>query len=171
MDASRDGADAPRRRAMTTTLDTTTLDTTPITTATRAPYRKLLLVNLAATVAAGAASEAWAAIVRGMGVGLNVGDPFGSADHTTPITFGACAFSIALCMVLGTAIGAGINCRARRPAHTYVVVAVTLTVVSLGAPLAAAGATAATKFTLIVAHLIAAAVIIPLVARCLAGRR
>jgi hypothetical protein len=35
----------------------------------------------------------------------------------------------------------------------------------------AAGTSAGTKFTLIVAHLIAAAVIIPLVTRCLANRR
>ena len=76
-----------------------------------------------------------------------------------------------MCMVLGTALAVGLNWKARRPAHTYVVVASVLTFVSLGGPLVAAGTSAGTKFTLIVAHLIAAAVIVPLVARCLANRR
>ena len=82
---------------------------------------------------------------------------------------GACATSIAMCMVLGTALAVGLNWKARRPAYTYVVVACVLTFVSLGGPLVAAGTSAGTKFALIVAHLIAAAMIIPLVARCLAG--
>ena len=84
---------------------------------------------------------------------------------TLPV--GACATSIVMCMVLGTALAVGLNWKARRPAYTYVVVAAALTFISLGAPLVSAGASAGTKFTLIVAHLIAAAVIIPLVARCL----
>jgi hypothetical protein len=83
---------------------------------------------------------------------------------------GACATSIAMCMVLGTAIASLINWRARRPAYTYVVVVAVLTFVSLGAPVVSAGASTGTKLTLIVAHLIAAAVIVPVVARCLAKR-
>ena len=150
---------------------TTTLTTETTTTRTRAPYGRLLLVNLGATVAAGAAAEAWVAIMRAAGVELRVGDPFGDASSAMALPTGACATSIVMCMVLGTALAVGLNWKARRPAHTYVVVACTLTFVSLGAPLVAAGTNAGSKFTLIVAHLIAAAVIIPLVARCLADRR
>jgi hypothetical protein len=73
-------------------------------------------------------------------------------------------------MVLGTALAVLLNWKAKRPAFTYVVVASVLTCVSLGGPLVAAGTSAGTKFTLIVAHLIAAAVIVPVVARCLARR-
>ena len=152
---------------MTTTLTTETTTTTR----TRAPYGRLLLVNLGATVAAGAAAEAWVALMRAAGVELRVGDPFGDASSAMALPTGACATSIVMCMVLGTALAVGLNWKARRPAHTYVVVACTLTFVSLGAPLVAAGTNAGSKFTLIVAHLIAAAVIIPLVARCLADRR
>jgi len=150
---------------------TTTLTTETTTTRTRAPYGRLLLVNLGATVAAGAAAEAWVAIMRAAGVELRVGDPFGDASSAMALPTGACATSIVMCMVLGTALAVGLNWKARRPAHTYVVVACTLTFVSLGAPLVAAGTNVGSKFTLIVAHLIAAAVIIPLVARCLADRR
>jgi hypothetical protein len=152
---------------MTTTLTTPTTNTT---TRTRAPYGRLLLVNLGATVAAGVATEAWAGIVRAAGVDLRIGDPFGDPSSAMTLPVGACATSIVMCMVLGTALAVGLNWKATRPAHTYVVVACALTFVSLGAPLLAAGTSAATKFTLIVAHLIAAAVIVPLVARCLARR-
>jgi Family of unknown function (DUF6069) len=97
-------------------------------------------------------------------------DPFGDPSSAVPITAGACAVSIALCIILGTAMAALITRRSARPARTYVAIAGALTFVSLGAPLVSAGAGTAAKVTLIVAHLIAAAVIIPLVVRCLARR-
>ena len=152
---------------MTTTAST---PTTKTTTTSHAPYGRLLLVNLGATVAAGVATEAWTGIVRALGVDLRIGDPFGDPSSAIKLPVGACATSIAMCMVLGVALAVLLNWKARRPAYTYVVVASVLTFVSLGAPLVAAGTSAATKFTLIVAHLIAAAVIVPLVARCLARR-
>jgi hypothetical protein len=151
---------------MTTTLNTTTATKTQ----TRAPFGKLLLVNLGATVVAAVAAEAWVAIMRAAGVELRVGDPFGDASSAMALPTGACATSIVMCMVLGTAIAALVNWKARRPAYTYVVVASVLTFISLGAPLVAAGTSAGMKFTLVVAHLIAAAVIVPVVARCLAKR-
>jgi hypothetical protein len=152
----------------TTTVSTRTTDTT--TTSTRAPYGRLLLVNLGATVAAGVVTEAWTGIVRAVGVDLRIGDPFGDPSSVIKLPVGACATSIAMCMVLGTAIAVLLNWKAARAAYTYVVVASVLTFVSLGAPLVAAGTSAATKLTLIVAHLLAAAVIVPVVARCLARR-
>jgi Family of unknown function (DUF6069) len=154
-----------------TTLDTPTTTARRTGTPARAPYGRLLLVNLGATVAAGAATEAWTGVVRAIGVELRIGDPFGDPSSAMALPVGACATSITICMVLGVALATLLNWKARRPAYSYVVIATVLTVVSLGAPLVAAGTSPATKFTLIVAHLIAAAVIVPLVARCLAGRR
>jgi len=153
---------------------TTTLHATPTahtTSRTRAPLGRLLAVSAGATVVAGAVTEAWVALARVAGVHVAVGDFFGDPSVAPQaIPAGSYAFSIALCMVVGTAIAALLNWRARRPARTYVVIAAVLTFVSLGAPLVSAGATAGTKVTLIVAHLIAAAVIVPMVARCLAKR-
>jgi Family of unknown function (DUF6069) len=154
---------------MTTTLSTTTH--TYAKTSARAPHGRLLSVNVAATVAAGVATEVWTGVVRALGVDLRIGDPFGDPKSAMVLPVGACATSIAMCMVLGTAIAVLLNWKAARPAYTYVVVASVLTFVSLGAPLVSAGASGATKFTLIVAHLIAAAVIVPVVARCLSSRR
>ena len=127
-------------------------------------------MNLGATVAAGVATEIWTGIIRATGTDLRIGDPFGDPSSAMKLPVGACATSIAMCMVLGTLLSVVLNARARRAAYTYVVVASALTFVSLGAPLVAAGTSAATKTTLIVAHLIAAAVIVPAVARCLARR-
>lgn len=158
---------------MTTTVSTPTRTTTPTATratTSRASYPRLLLVNVGATVVAGVVTEAWVAVMRATGVDMRLGDPFGDPSDTMRLPGGACATSIAMCMVLGTALAMLINWRARRPAYTYVVTAAALTFVSLGAPLVSAGASGATKFTLIVAHLLAAAVIVPLVARCLAKR-
>lgn len=161
---------------MTTTVSTPTRTTTPTATrairatTSRASYPRLLLVNVGATVVAGVVTEAWVAVMRATGVDMRLGDPFGDPSDTMRLPGGACATSIAMCMVLGTALAVLINWRARRPAYTYVVTAAALTFVSLGAPLVSAGASGATKFTLIVAHLLAAAVIVPLVARCLAKR-
>jgi hypothetical protein len=154
------------------TTDTTTTTTTTFTTVakSRASYKRLLLVNAAATVAAGVATETWTGIVRATGTDLRIGDPFGDPSSAMTLPVGACATSIAMCMVLGALLSVVLNAKARRAAYTYVVVASVLTFVSLGAPLVAAGTSAATKATLIVAHLIAAAVIVPLVARCLARR-
>ena len=126
---------------MTTTLNTT--ETTPART--RAPYGRLLLGNLGATVAAGVAAEIWIGIVRAAGIELRVGNPFGDASSVMALPTGACATSIAMCMVLGAALAVGLNWKARRPAYTYVVVACVLTFVSLGGPLVAAGTSAATN--------------------------
>jgi hypothetical protein len=154
---------------MTTTLSTPT-NTTTTTTKSRASYKKLLLVNVGATVAAGVATEVWTGIIRATGTDLRIGDPFGDPSSAMKLPVGACATSIAMCMVLGTLLSVVLNAKATRAAYTYVVVASVLTFVSLGAPLVAAGTSVATKLTLIVAHLIAAAVIVPVVARCLARR-
>ena len=70
---------------MTTTLNTT--ETTPART--RAPYGRLLLVNLGATVAAGVAAEIWIGIVRAAGVDLRVGDPFGDASSRDDVADGS----------------------------------------------------------------------------------
>ncbi len=106
---------------------------------------RLLLVNLGATVAAGVATEAWVGIMRATGVDLRIGDPFGDPSSAMALPVGACATSIVMCMVLGTALAVGLNWKARRPAYTYVVVASVLTFVSLGAPLVSAGASAGTQ--------------------------
>ena len=71
-------------------------------------------------------------------------------------------------VVVGTLIGLGIAAVARRrsarPARTFVVVTGTLTALSLVTPFLAGG-DAATEWTLVGLHLVAAALVIPAIAR------
>jgi hypothetical protein len=135
------------------------------------PFRAVLRVNLTATVFAAAATEALTAVVRAAGVHLAVGNPGGSAASVVPVNAGACAITIAVCMVIGTGIAALINARSSRPARTYRIATGVLVPVSLVAPLTAAATSTSTRLTLISAHLVAAAIIVPLVSRRLASTR
>jgi Family of unknown function (DUF6069) len=137
--------------------------------ATRIPFRALLRVSLLATVLAAAATEALTAVVRAAGVHLAVGNPGGNASSVVPVNAGACAITIAMVMVIGTAIAALINRLASNPARTYLIATSTLVLVSLAAPLTAAATTTGSKLTLIAVHLVAAGIIVPLVGRRLAG--
>jgi hypothetical protein len=152
----------------------TTISATPsieYAAATRVPLRSLVRVNLNAAVLAAAATESLTAAVRGAGVHLAVGNPGGTAADLLPVNFGACAISIAMCMVVGVAIAALINRRSSRPVRTYRIVTGVLVLVSFVPPLIAGATSASTKLTLIAAHLIAAAIIVPLVSRSLASSR
>jgi hypothetical protein len=137
----------------------------------RVPFRGLLRTNLVATVLAAAATEAFTALVRAAGVHLAVGDPGGSASSVVPVNPGACAITLAMVMVLGIGLAALINWRSARPARVYTIATSVLVLVSLVAPLTAAATSTGTKLTLVAAHLIAAAIVIPLVGRRLEGTR
>ena len=137
----------------------------------RLPLGGLLRVSLGATALAAAATEALTAVVRAAGVQLAVGDPGGSAASVVPVDVGACAISVAMSMVVGTVIAALINRRSSRPARTYRRVTGVLVLLSLVAPLTAAATSTPTRLTLIATHLVAAAVIVPMVARRLPRTR
>ncbi|MFB4303550.1 DUF6069 family protein [Actinomadura sp. NTSP31] len=137
----------------------------------RVPLRGLLRTNLVATVLAAAATEAFTALVRVAGVHLAVGDPGGGASSVVPLDPGACAIALVMVMVFGFGLAALINRRSSRPARAYTLAASALALVSLAAPLTAAATSTGTRLTLVAAHLIAAAVIVPLVGRRLKGDR
>lgn len=150
---------------MTATLSTVTARSTD--SAAPALWRTGLL----ATVLAAAATEAWTGIVRATGVHLAAGDIGGSSADVVEIGPGACTIMVAMCMVAGLLLAAGIRRFAARPARTWTVTAYALTVVSF-VPDVFAGATAtSTKLTLMAAHVIAAVIVVPIVARSLKTQR
>jgi hypothetical protein len=104
-------------------------------------------------------------------VHLAVGNPGGSATSVVPVNPGACTITIAICMIFATAIAALINRLSSRPARTYRIVTAVLVFVSLVAPLTAAATSTSTRLTLIAAHLVTAAIVVPLVSRRLASAR
>ncbi|MDX6229290.1 MAG: hypothetical protein QOI76_2680 [Frankiales bacterium] len=139
----------------------------PSTRSARARTRAVLTANLQATLVAAAGAEALTAVVRATGVHLAVGDPGGNANSVVPVNVGACSITLAMVMVLGTGLSLVVNRWARRPATVYLRTTVLLTTLSLLAPVTAAATSTATKLTLIGAHLLAAAVVIPVVSRAL----
>ncbi len=102
-----------------------------------------------------------AALARAVGVDFEVPE----GGETIPLP----GFATATCFfsVVGIALAAALRRWSARPAQRFVQTAVTLTAISLVPPLLS-GADAATTLTLLALHLVAAAVMIPALARSLA---
>ncbi|WP_444951362.1 DUF6069 family protein [Micromonospora ureilytica] len=136
---------------------TATANTTRATTST---VGALIRAGAVATVAASAATMAVAAVGQLAGVSLDVG------GAPIPVTgFGALTAAFSL---IGLIIAALLARFARRPRRTFVRTTVVLTVLSL-VPDLIADASTATKALLMLTHLVAAAIVIPAVARRLAA--
>jgi Family of unknown function (DUF6069) len=89
--------------------------------------------------------------------------------HTaaTVVVFGF-ALPTLMCAAIGTGLAVALARRAKRPAHTFTVVTTVLSALSLISPVFAGATAPATKTTLVAAHLLAAAIVIPTLARRLA---
>ncbi|MET8465282.1 DUF6069 family protein [Micromonospora zamorensis] len=136
---------------------TSTATTTPTTTST---FGALIRTGLLATVAASAATMAVAAVGHAAGISLDV------ADAPIPVTgFGVLT---AVFSLVGVVLAALLSRFARRPRRTFVRTTVVLTVLSL-VPDVIADAGVGTKALLMLTHLVAAAIVIPAVARRLAA--
>ncbi|MFG2050027.1 DUF6069 family protein [Micromonospora sp. NPDC048935] len=136
---------------------TTTATTAPTTTST---VGALIRAGIAATVAASAATMAVAAVGRAAGISLDV------ADAPIPVSgFGVLTAAFSL---VGVILAAVLSRFARHPRRVFVRTTVVLTVLSL-VPDVIVDAGAATKALLMLTHLVAAAIVIPAVARRLAA--
>ncbi|WP_244317256.1 DUF6069 family protein [Micromonospora terminaliae] len=136
---------------------TTTTNTTHATTST---FGALIRTGVIAAVAASAATMAVAAAGNAAGVGLDVG------GAPIPVTgFGVLTVVFSL---VGVVIAALLSRFARRPRRAFVRTTVVLTVLSL-VPDVIVDAEATTKVLLMLTHLVAAAIVIPAVARRLAA--
>lgn len=136
---------------------TSTATTTPATTST---FGALIRTGLIATVAASAATMAVAAVGHAAGISLDV------ADGPIPVMgFGVLTAAFSL---VGVLLAALLSRFARRPRRTFVRTTVVLTVLSL-VPDVIADAGVGTKALLMLTHLVAAAIVIPALARRLAA--
>ncbi|GEM00336.1 DUF6069 family protein [Cellulomonas terrae] len=122
--------------------------------------RRLAGTGLLATVAAMAATTLGAASARALGVDFEVPD----GGPTIPLA--GFASVTGMFSVVGVVIAAALLRWSAHPARRFVQTAVTLTVLSLVPPVIA-GADVATTITLVGLHLVAAAVMIPSLARSL----
>jgi hypothetical protein len=136
---------------------------------TRRGLGSLLKTAAIAAVAAAVAGEIFRAIAVSAGVPMQAGMP-GEAIMVQ-LAFGSYAIMTLMCVVPGTLVAAGLARFVRRPARTFVVVAVAVTAVSLLAPIAGLAPATSTRVVLSIAHVLAAAVFVPPVARRLAQMR
>lgn len=126
-------------------------------------------VGALATVAAAIVTELFALATKALGVPMEAGSPGGGA--AAPIPVGGFAVSVLIWSAVGTVLAVILARRAKRPARTFVVTTVVLTVLSLASPALAGDTATSTKVVLALSHLVAAAVVIPLLALRLSHRQ
>ncbi|MFF5216623.1 DUF6069 family protein [Micromonospora sp. NPDC000442] len=134
--------------------------TTNSTRTTMSAIGALIGTGVTATAAASAATMAVAAAGNAAGVSLDIGG--------APIPVTGFGVLTAVFSLLGVVIATLLSRFARRPRRTFVRTTVVLTVLSL-VPDVIVDAGPATKALLMVTHLVAAAIVIPAVARRLAA--
>ena len=125
--------------------------------------RGLVVTGVTATLLAMAAAATAGAIAKGLGVDFELPD----GGETVPV-YGF-AVMTGICSVIGVLIAAGLRQWGVRPARTFVRTALALTALSLVPPFLAE-ANADTVAGLVVIHLVAASVMIPVLTRCLPDR-
>ncbi|MGV9214082.1 DUF6069 family protein [Micromonospora sp. RB23] len=134
--------------------------TAPTTRSTTSTLGALIRTGVVATITASAATMIVAASGRAAGVSLDVsGAPIPVAGFGVLTT----VFSL-----IGVVLAALLSRFARRPRRAFVRTTVALTVLSL-VPDVIADADTATRALLMLTHLVAAAIVVPAVARRLAG--
>jgi hypothetical protein len=125
--------------------------------------------GLVAGISGGVVLYAYGAAVAAAGVPMRAGDPWATAaEAVTPANFSA---GVVLCTFWGTVLAVVVALVAARPSRVFVRTATALVGVSLAAPLAAVDTTVSTKLALALGHLIAAAVVVPLITRALPATR
>jgi hypothetical protein len=158
-----------------TTNDTTATGTAPAAPApaSSGPLRSGF-ARVPVAAAGAVAAAAGAAVLYGYGAAaqalsgpMRAGDI--GASHADPITPSSFSIGVVLCTVVGTVLAVVLARRAADPARAFLRTAVVLTVVSLMFPLTATHTVTATRLILALGHLIAAALIIPVLVSSLRG--
>ncbi len=136
----------------------------PVTTGTRATSRLAVLpVSVAGVMAAAAGAAAlyaYGALARALSVPMRAGEP--GASHAQAITPASFASGVVFCTAAGTILAMILAARAGDPARAFLRSTLILVAVSLVFPLAASHTATTTRLTLALGHLIAAAIVIPL---------
>ncbi|MFI7425902.1 DUF6069 family protein [Micromonospora sp. NPDC049836] len=139
-------------------MGTTTVPSTDVLTT-----RPVWLVSALAGLAAAIATELYGLAARTVGVAMEAGNI--GASVSGPITIGMFAMGTAIAVFWGTILAVLLARYARRPARTYLWTTIALTAVSMAGPVLAGATAASTKLMLALAHILAAAIVIPIVTR------
>lgn len=125
--------------------------------------RPVWLVGVVAVLVGAVVTEGFALATRGLGVSMEVVGP--GADEPAEIPVGGFATAVVMYSVLGILLAVALARWASRPARIFLVTTVALTAVSLVPPFLTEDTDTSTQLVLAVAHLVAAAVIIPALTR------
>ncbi|MGR6924219.1 DUF6069 family protein [[Actinomadura] parvosata] len=131
-----------------------------VTTTATSPARPLVIGGLIAAAVAGAATAAVAAVGQFAGISLVIGGMPVSVFGFAVLTVVFSVVGLVLALVLARTV--------RRPRTVFVRATVVLTVLSL-VPDVLMDASAATRVLLMLAHVVAAAIVVPAIARRLSG--
>jgi len=151
----------------TTTVPTTTVPATFRARDEDASVRSLLRVGASAAVAAAVTAELFTLAARTAGVSMRAADPGAASAKLIPV--GGIFMAVLMNAAGGLLVAVALRKWAKAPAKTFAVLATIYAVLSLLGPIFAAHTHAATKLVLLVAHVIAAAGIIPVVTATLPG--
>ncbi|MET8912642.1 DUF6069 family protein [Micromonospora sp. NPDC004551] len=121
------------------------------------------LVSVLAGLAAATATELYGLAARAVGVPMEAGNI--GASVSGPITTGMFAMGTAVSVFWGTILAVLLARCARHPARTYLWTTIALTTVSMAGPYLAGATATSTKLMLALAHIVAAAIVIPVVTR------
>jgi Family of unknown function (DUF6069) len=131
--------------------------------------RPLWQVCYLAGLAASVVVEMWGLAARAVGVPMRAAGT--GSHHATPVTVGMFAMGTMVVTFWFTFAVILMARYSKNPRRTYLRTALPLLALSLAVPLTAADTAISTRLTLAAAHLIAGAVIIPVVARRLSRPR
>jgi hypothetical protein len=121
------------------------------------------LVGVLAVLAGAVVTEVFGLIARGAGVPMNAASP--GETQAAEIPVGGFAGGVVFWSIAGIILAVALARWAKRPARTFTVTTVALTALSLAGPAVAPHTATSTQVILAVSHLVAAAVIIPPLAR------
>ncbi|MFC8194551.1 DUF6069 family protein [Streptomyces sp. NPDC057298] len=130
--------------------------------------RPVWQVGALAVVAGALVTEAFALVARGAGVPMEAASPGETEAAAIPV--GGFAGGVVFWSIAGIVLAVALARWAGRPARTFVVTTVALTALSLAGPAVAPHTALSTQVVLAVSHVVAAAVIIPPLARRLSHR-
>ncbi|MET9683431.1 DUF6069 family protein [Streptomyces coeruleorubidus] len=126
-------------------------------------HRPVWLVGVLATLAGAVVTEAFALVARAAGVPMEAASP--GAEEAAEIPVGGFVGGVVFWSAAGIVLAVVLARWAKQPARTFTVTTVVLTALSLAGPAVAPHTATSTQIVLALSHVVAAAVIIPLVAR------
>lgn len=114
-----------------------------------------------AALAGAAVLYAYGTLARALDVPMRAGEI--GASHAQALTPASFAIGVVFCTVAGTILAMVLARRAARPARAFLRTSLVLVAISLVFPLAASHTATTTRLTLALGHLIAAAIVIPII--------